>query len=180
MTEEESFRNQREYSRVSVFVPVEIRLLPEEQHQRVKSRLSGDAVLAGFQELPSAEDQFTAEWLTLLNNKLDTIIRMLTFDHEGFYSLSYMHVNISGGGMSFETPTAYNAGDILEIKTLLNTPRQIALYLYGEVVNVEQREGTYMICTQFVLMDDTIRDEIIRFVFEKEREILREKRRVLF
>lgn len=180
MTEEETFRNKREYSRVSVFIPIEIRLLPLEEHHRVKSRLSGDALLAGFKKLPSIEDQCTAEWLSLLSNKLDTIIRMMTFDHEGFFSLPYMSVNISGGGMSFDSPTAYNPGDILEIKTLLNTPRPIALYLYGEVVNVERHEDIHAICTQFVMIDDMLRDEIIRFVFEKEREILREKRRVLF
>ncbi len=180
MTDKEVFKNQREFSRVSVFIPVAIRVLSTEDHNRVKSRLSGDAVLAGFKKLPSIEDQCTAEWLALLNNKLDTIIRMMTFDHEGFFSLPYMSVNIGGGGMSFDSSTTYNIGDILEIKTLLNTPRPLALYLYGEVVNVEPHEGTFTICTQFVLMDDIIRDEIIRFVFEKEREILREKRRVLF
>jgi len=53
----------------------------------------------------------------------------------------------------------------------------VALYVYGEVVAADRRNDGYEIGLKFVAMDDEIRDEICRFVFERERQILREKRR---
>jgi c-di-GMP-binding flagellar brake protein YcgR len=44
-------------------------------------------------------------------------------------------------------------------------------------VEAGKHNPEYDTSIQFIAMDDFIRDEIIRFVFEKEREILREKRR---
>ena len=173
-------QSQREYSRVEVYIPMDLRLLPPEDRQRVKSHLAGDAILAEFRGLPAIEDSLTAEWLTILNSKLDTIIRMLTFDHEGFIGLPYVSVNISGGGMKFDAREAYAVGDVLEMRIMLSAPRRIALYIYGEVMKVEPKGEAYTTAIKYILMDDAIRTEIIQFVFEKEREILREKRRTLF
>jgi c-di-GMP-binding flagellar brake protein YcgR len=46
------------------------------------------------------------------------------------------------------------------------------------VLGVSERltEGDYDISVQFIAMDNAIQDEIIRFVFEREREILRVKK----
>jgi len=172
--------SRREYSRVQVYIPMDFRLLPPEDRQRVKSHLAGDAILAEFRGLPPVEDSLTVEWLTILNSKLDTIIRMLTFDHEGFIGLPYVSVNISGGGMKFDTPQACTPGDIMEVRIMLSAPRRIALYIYGQVMKSEPKGDVYSTAMKYILTDDVIRDEIIQFVFEKEREILREKRRSLF
>jgi c-di-GMP-binding flagellar brake protein YcgR len=48
--------------------------------------------------------------------------------------------------------------------------------VYAKVVNVDSRQDASILSAEFVMMDDMIRDELIRFVFEREREILREKR----
>jgi c-di-GMP-binding flagellar brake protein YcgR len=45
------------------------------------------------------------------------------------------------------------------------------------VVQSEERGDGFFTALKFILMDDSIRDKILRFVFEKEREILRAKRR---
>jgi len=173
-------QSRREYSRVDVYIPMDFRLLPPDDQQRVKSHLAGDAILSEFRGLPAIEDALTAEWLTILNNKLDTIIRMLTFDHEGFIGLPYVSVNISGGGMRFDSPQAFAIGDILEVRIMLSAPRRLALYVYGEVTKNEPKGDIFSTAIKYIRMDDTIRNEIIQFVFEREREILREKRRTLF
>jgi hypothetical protein len=173
-------QSRREYSRVDVYIPMDFRLVRPEDRQRVKSHLAGDAILAEFRGLPAIEDSLTVEWLTILNSKLDTIIRMLTFDHEGFIGLPYVSANISGGGMKFDSPQAYAAGDVLEVRIMLSAPRRLALYIYGEVTKSEQKGDVYSTAIKYILMDDAIRNEIIQFVFEREREILRERRRSLF
>ncbi len=53
----------------------------------------------------------------------------------------------------------------------------VALFVYGEVVNVEQTAKGFMTATKFVAVDDDITDEIVKYVFKRQREILREQRR---
>jgi len=51
------------------------------------------------------------------------------------------------------------------------------MYLCGEVTSIKTKDGGSEVAVKFVLIDDEVRDEIVRFVFEKEREILRGKRK---
>jgi len=101
----------------------------------------------------------------------------MTLQHDGFNCLNITKVNISGGGMSLNTGESFSPGDVLEIKVMLGLQSPMALFLYGEVVEVTKPHLEYDTSVQFINIDDFVRDEIIRFVFEVEREILREKRR---
>ena len=60
---------------------------------------------------------------------------------------------------------------------MLGIQMPIALFLYGEVIDATASHAEYDTSVEFINIDDFVRDEIIRFVFETEREILREKRR---
>jgi c-di-GMP-binding flagellar brake protein YcgR len=68
-------------------------------------------------------------------------------------------------------------GDILEMKVMLTMQSPLELFLYGEVLEAGKHNPEYDTSVQFIAIDDFIRNEIIRFVFEREREILREKSR---
>jgi hypothetical protein len=169
--------NQREYSRVDTHIPIEYKLIDPRQRQLIRSRVAGEIILAEFKSLPDPDDQIIAEWLKTINTKLNSIIRMLTMHHEGFDQLPLKRVNISGGGISFSADTPFSPGDIIEFKLMLTMQYPLSLFLYGEVVEASKHNPEYDTFVQFIAIDDFIRDEIIRFVFEKEREILREKRR---
>ncbi len=169
--------NQREYSRVDAFIPMEYKLIDPQQKQYLHSRVAGEIILAEFKSLPDPDDQLIAQWLKTINTKLNSIIRMLTMHHEGFDQLPIRKVNISGGGISFCPDTPLSHGNIIEFKLTLTMQYPLSLFLYGEVVEPSKNNPEYDTSVQFIAIDDFIRDEIIRFVFEKEREILREKRR---
>ncbi len=169
--------NQREYSRVDAYIPLEYKVIDIQQKQFVRSRLAGESILAEFKSLPNHDDQIITEWLRTINAKLDEIIRMMTIQHEGFNCLNMTKVNISGGGISFNTGKSLFSGDVLEIKVMLSMQKSVALFLYGEVVEITKPHPEYDTSVQFIGIDDFVRDEVIRFVFETEREILREKRR---
>jgi hypothetical protein len=169
--------NQREYSRVDAYIPVEYKLIDLPQRQYIRSRVAGETILAEFKSLPDPDDQLISEWLKIINTKLNSIIRMLTIQQEGFVQLPMRKINISGGGISLSTDKPYSPGDILEFKLTLTMQYPLSLFLYGEVVETTKHNPEYNTSIEFIVIDDFIRDEIIRFVFEKEREILREKRR---
>lgn len=172
-----SIKNQREYSRVDAYIPLEYKLVDPHQRKYIRSRVAGETILAEFKSLPDPDDQLIAEWLKTINTKLNSIIRMLTIHHEGFDQLSMRKVNISGGGISFSADKPHSQGDILEFKVTLTMQYPMSLFLYGEVVEMPKHNPEYDTSVQFIAIDDFVRDEIIKFVFEKEREILREKRR---
>lgn len=180
MTEgKDGFVNRREYSRVYAYIPLKWRVVPPEEHHMVRCRMSGEVVCGQSFTYPDIEDPMLGEWLRIINDKLDTIIKIMTVQAEGFYSLPYRAVNISGSGISFSVSEDVQVGDLIEIKTVLCSPifHHLYLHLYGEVLKAERQTSGCVIAARFVKMDDMIRDEIVRFVFDREREILREKKK---
>ncbi len=174
---EERYLKLREFSRVDAQVPLEVRLVPPEERSTIRSKISGETVIPVMDRLPDIEDTVLADWLRVINAKLDAIINLLSLQREGFCALSYRTINISGGGMSFTWTDPFAIGDIIEIKTMFPLLPPVAIHMYGEVVKSEPvAEGT-LIGVKFVAMDEEIRDEIVKFVFKRQREILREKRR---
>ncbi|HVO66770.1 MAG TPA: PilZ domain-containing protein [Syntrophales bacterium] len=172
----ENLEDKREYARVTAYLPFEVRLVPTAEREFRRSRISGVAVLSDFAKPPEPEDKLLAQWLNMLNAKLDSIISTLSVEREGFCSLTYQMLNISGNGMGFKTKEKYNKGDFLEIKILLYMYPHVALYLYGDVVKSEQEGDNFDTAVKFMEMTDDIRDEIIKFVFRRQREILSAKR----
>jgi HD-GYP domain-containing protein (c-di-GMP phosphodiesterase class II) len=93
---------------------------------------------------------------------------------EDFGDLKPCIVNISGGGMSFKSAKQYHKGDILEIIMSLSMPSQITLWVYGEVLRVEKTKNNhYQAFIKFFNISDKIREKIVNFVFQTEREILK-------
>lgn len=175
----ESDEQGREYSRVEAYIPFECRMVSPEEKVHIYSEIAGNIASAELSSVPEKTeyDPVFGEWALILNSKLDTIIRLMTLQGEGFLGLPFKCINISGGGMKFLLQQEIPIGEILEIKTMLAKRQSIALRIYGEVVKCEQAESGYMISIRYVQMDDAVRDEIIHFVFEREREIIRERKR---
>lgn len=168
--------NRRECSRVDVYIPLGCRLLDKEEHGLVKSRISADVMLADFKLMPPLANHPQTEYLNLLNQKLDMIIKMVGLQREGFHVLPFKFVSLSGNGMKFSSPHCYALGDILECKMILTIHQALAIYTYGEVVRVGSQSSGHFINVRFTAIDRTISDKIIRFVFETERELIRQRK----
>ncbi|MCX7724979.1 MAG: PilZ domain-containing protein [Thermodesulfovibrio sp.] len=177
MNMEEVYQKMREYSRVDAIVPLGVRLISNEEKQRIKSRISGEI---SFTHPPVEEptDKALAQWIKFINSKLDYLINLWTFRENGFACLPPTEVNISGGGMSFISDVPYNKGDILELKVVLDLPLPVALFLYGEVVKSEKVNNGYRVAVKFINIEEDIRDYIIRFVFHRQRQLIRQKREI--
>jgi c-di-GMP-binding flagellar brake protein YcgR len=102
---------------------------------------------------------------------------MVGLQYDGFHSLPFKFVSLSGNGMQFSSQHAYSLGDILECKMILTLHQSTAIYTYGEVVRVGSQSNSYFINVRFIAIDHKIRDKIVRFVFETEREILRQRKK---
>jgi len=169
--------NLREFSRVDAVIPLEVRLVPPEEHRNLRSFIVGEATLPEYQTPPEVEDIILAEWLKMLNAKLDAIIGALSETHEKITVASQKMVNISGGGLSFGSADKYQVGDILEMKLMLPLIPSYTLYVYGEVVTGRVENGLNHTAVKFITIDDEIRDHIVKFVFKTQRDIIRKKRK---
>jgi hypothetical protein len=167
--------NRREYSRVDVYIPLECRLLEKEEHGLVESRLAADVMLADFRLMPPLENHPQFECLDLLNKKLDMIIRIVGLQCAGFHSLPFKFVSLGGNGMKFSSRQRYSIGDIIECKMILTLQQSAAIYTYGEAIRVANQDNGYFINIRFTAIDEKIRDKIVRFVFETEREMIRQR-----
>jgi hypothetical protein len=134
-------------------------------------------MLADFKLMPTLAKHPQIESLNLLNQKLDMIIKMVGLQYEGFHSLPFKFVSLSGNGMQFSSQRCYFLGDILECKMILTLHRSAAIYTYGEVVRTGSQSNGYFINVRFTAIDHAIRDKIVRFVFETERERIRQRER---
>lgn len=176
MEEVNSAQNRRSYSRVRVSLPLEVTAVKEADVPTLRSRMVGSAHTFGSSVLPELADRNLREWLLLLNSKLDVILSTLELDRIDLGSLTKRTHDISGGGLSFFSSAPYRSGDILELRMLFESSHPQAGVFYGEVTNSTPYEGSFLISLKFICLDETLREEIIRYIFEREREILRAKR----
>ena len=177
MTEDmDTLLNYREYSRVDAYLPIHVRKVPAEERDHVRCRFPGQSILPEFAKPPEVEDKILSDWLIMLNTKLEYIINTLQLNREGFSAMPFQYINISGGGMSFGYADPIDPGELLEIKTVLYMMHPVSVYLYGEVISSKQRKSDYRTSVRFVHIDEPVRDEIVRFVFERQREMIRKKR----
>ncbi|RMG58894.1 MAG: PilZ domain-containing protein [Deltaproteobacteria bacterium] len=168
--------NRREFSRVDARLPIEVRVVPDEEKEKIGSRVFGFTYMEEPEPLGEMEDSVIGEWLRYINRKLDTILNLLTVRNEDLNNIPFRDVNIGGGGLRFTSEEAYQEGQILELKMIIPLIPPLVLYVYGEVVRSEVKEGKRETAVKFIAMDEVVREEIIRYVFRKQREILREKR----
>lgn len=85
-------------------------------------------------------------------------------------------VNISGAGIAFHSDDFYAVGDIVALKIMFKKDWAVPLLVYGEVMRVEPHSRYCGVAVKFVALDDRIKSMIMRFVFERERDIIAEKR----
>lgn len=112
------------------------------------------------------------ELLFDINQKLNILVRHLT-DKGGLNVPEARDVNISGGGMKFTCKDSFKSGEVLLLKTFLPTYAHV-IRLKCEVVRVmPSAKGGFDVAVKFLDMDEATRDKIIRYIFARQRKLLR-------
>lgn len=177
MENDEQYRSLREFSRVEAFLPVQITRVGEADRAAVRSHSSFESALTGHQEMPEPDDKVISECLRILNSKLDSIIQMLASQKKEYERLPLRQINISAGGMRTWVENGLALNDLVEVRMMLPTAPFMVFYIYGTVVKIEQSANKCRVSVEFTEIDDDIREQIVKYVFERQREILRKKRR---
>lgn len=110
------------------------------------------------------------------NLKMDRILDILEDGRTEKYAVSENeNVNISGAGIRFVADQAFSIGDIIALRIFLPLATQTQIHVLGEVRKVieSERKGKYFIAVKFVELSEDDREMIIKYVFKRQREILR-------
>ena len=120
--------------------------------------------------ISGSENAEMLSFLSDINAKLDRILSIISPAPDVPNSFSVRGVSVSGGGFSFYTEREFSAGKIFATAMLEGAGRRVRFAALCSVMKISDNIWR----ADFISPDEEARDEIVRFVFAKEREILKE------
>ena len=146
----------------------------------IDSFLKGKYGPPGADEIPHTREAPFNQALWEVNRKLDLLIHMtLTADFRTLMQTSPAEVNISASGIRFITNHAYAEVDVLEVEMILPMVPLLFMRLAAEVIRVKPVTSyeveRFAVATRFLETDPGDKDDIIRYLFRRQREILRRR-----
>ncbi|MBI5409981.1 MAG: PilZ domain-containing protein [Nitrospirae bacterium] len=112
-----------------------------------------------------------------IKTKLDFIINHFLLEKEGLLSPEKKPVNISASGVRFTIDRPVKEKDIMQIKLLLPTYPPVVVFAYGEVKRIKSLgDGSYEVALEYLNMTESVRNEIIQYAFNHQREEIRKSR----
>jgi len=181
--EAKAFReNRRGYARVDDLLRVDYRKISPEEHDRYG--INPDGIFKNiFGELPQTPEieEVNLELLYKLiyqaNLKMDRILAILeSRDTDRYASVGTEYVNISGSGMSFIANQGFSIGDTIALRIFLPLVSSTWITVMGTVKSstaLSPKNG-YRTAVHFTGLSEADREMIIRYVFKRQRELLRD------
>jgi len=188
---------ERSYFRIDDRVKLTYRLVPEAELPALIDRLKTGAgsnftVMSSFTsmsqqmlvQLRRIEGALpdVASCVKILDRKLNILGRAFLLQEENVSNQPSKAVNISAGGIAFNTAEPYEKGMVLELKLLL-LPEMTGMVVYAEVVGCEELEEAenpdepYHLRLFFSDIREPDRDLLIRHVLKRQGEWLRKRRK---
>jgi len=163
------------------------RVLPGALERIHANKLIIDSFLKGRYGYPGSEeavyqgDTHVNQGLWEINRKLDLLIHMfLADDFKALMNSTPKDVNISASGIRFIADRSHDMGDVIEIRLILPTVPLLFVRMLGEVIRQKAVTSTpqterYAVAVRFLKVDPETREDIIRYLFRRQREVLRKR-----
>ncbi len=119
------------------------------------------------------------EYLDIINSKLDMILSIQSLNFiERDYPFSTEVIEIGGGGLKCLKPSKLDVkvGDFLDFVIILSTFPLWMVGVIGEIKRIEKIKGQEVMAVEFSQIRESDKEEIIRFVFQEERENIRKQK----
>jgi len=173
--------NRREYARVDDLLRVDYRKISPEEYVRHQDNPEGifNRVFGEPLKTPEVEEidlELLYKLIYQANQKMDRILEILeSRDADRYVSAGTEYVNISGSGMRFTADRSFSVGDIIALKIFLPLISSTWMTVLGRVVSstkLSPKDG-YLTGIHFMGLSEDEREVIIRYVFKRQRELLR-------
>ena len=131
----------------------------------------------------SVIDSHLVDFLLQIEDKLDRILKLLAKyeKDKGASVLLGESLDISGSGMRILSEEEVRSGQVLDAKFRVFRYPVLTLQVFGKVVRVSpsEKDGrrVYEIALEFIDLDEDIKEWIISYVFQKQREAIRSEKR---
>lgn len=166
-------KNKRSYARASTLMPAKFRRLRPAEREGLACRIVTGGIVIDDAPPPRVDDEKLHMWLSMLNAKLDYLIRLSPARQEAVVYANIEPLNLSAGGLSLVTDEHFARGEGVEIRIVVQAYPPKVLYLYGEVVRIDavpERPGMHLLGIRFEGMSEEVRAEILRFDFKAHRQ----------
>ena len=182
----------RQFYRVDDHVGIEYRLLEAEPTGPLETLFEGGETLPLEDEfrrhdseirhhiaLLGESNRTTAQLAKALNDKLDTVARIMAFQQKPLQEDQWLPVTLSEGGVAFPAAApAPNAGALVAVRLTL-LPELSQVVALGRVVDLETgASGQSLVRLQFTQLEDHERQQIARHVLRiqaRERQQRRQR-----
>lgn len=174
--------------RVDVSFPVSFDLVSENDYEKIKNVIvshrtgdrEGDLMpLLGVEELESLDITVAKIWLSM-NSKLDYIIKLLKQRVEGVEEKEGLCKDISGKGIKMIYKGNLSAGQCIHLRIHPLTFPPLSVVALGRILRAERTalcgEGEIETAVEFDTIHEDDREEIISYVFKRQRELLRARK----
>ncbi len=146
----------------------------------IDSFLKGRYGSSGGDDMPYTREAPFNQTLWEINRKLDLLIHMyISDDFKDLMGSTPQAVNISASGLRFICDDELNEGDLLDVGFILPMVPLLFMRVVAEVIRVKPvtsyGSDRYAIATRFVDLDNDAKDDIVRYLFRRQREILRRR-----
>jgi hypothetical protein len=130
---------------------------------------------------PKGKNEEIFAYMRMMNRKLDTIMDLLSKTQNGeIYHSVQTEIILSGAGIQFESDILFQTGDYTELKIVVPLFPYPKITILCQVVRTESMQGGVMgifrIAMKFLVVNEKDRDFLVKYIFEKEREYLRQKK----
>lgn len=115
-----------------------------------------------------------AQYLSAIDAKLNMLSEVLMDTVVDDLDKQPQKVNISAGGLSFDSDSALTPGSVMELCVVL-LPTNVGIYSHARVVSCKKDADSneagkiYKVAVEFIKMDDEFRDLISRHVLKREQ-----------
>ncbi|MBU8911503.1 MAG: PilZ domain-containing protein [Desulfobacterales bacterium] len=174
----------RGHVRVDDILKVDYRQIAQEDYKRCKSKpeIIFNKTFGEPIKVPEIEGGVDLELLYKLiyqtNLKIDHILNILeSKDTEKYTSAGSECINISGSGMRLAVNHRFLIGDIIAFRVFLPLSSRTWINVLGKVMSVTESESDsenrYSTAVKFIDLSEVDQEMIIRYVFKRQRELLR-------
>lgn len=135
-----------------------------------------------LRRLEKTEPEIT-EYLKVMEDKIDLIARAVVMQGTDFSEQSVRNVNLSAAGLAFDCEEELRQGEYLEIKMLLSSSMTV-IVTYVKVINCrvnnkDTSEYPYFVGVDYLNMQESDRELLIKYVVKRQMQQIREKKESL-
>ena len=164
-------------TRVEDILTIDYAKIPHIDHENTRKIFKD--IFGELIKVPEIEDanlKLLYELLYQTSLQVNRILDILKNQEVKKYKTVEDRVNISGSGIRFIADQDFLLNDIIALRIFLPLASQVCVHVLGKVTSSTQSKtkGRYSIAARFVDIPEIDSETIIKYVFKRQRDLLRE------